>query len=60
MPQPMPIAVMTWLIAVQRAVPCALPAKFQSMLPLLQATIDIATRTTSVSGTVHFSNVRIA
>ena len=60
MPQPMPIAVISWLIAVQRAAPCASPAKFQSMPLRVHATIDMATSTISVTGTVHFSKVRIA
>ena len=56
----MPIAVMTWLIAVHRSAPCALPAKSHWIVPLLQAAIDIEMSTSSVSGTVIFSNVRIA
>jgi len=54
------MAVITWLIAVQRSAPSASPANPQLMSPLVQATTDIATRMMSVIGTVYFSNVRIA
>jgi hypothetical protein len=56
----MPMAVMTWLIAVQRSAPSASPAKPHSMLPFDHATMDMATRMMSVIGTVHFSKVRMA
>ena len=58
MPQPTPIAVVSCVIAVHLALPCAVEWP-QTMLTLFQARIDIRTMIAAAIGTVHFSNAWI-
>ena len=58
MPQPTPIAVVSCVIDVHFAPPCAVECP-QTTSTFVQARIDISSMIAAATGTVHFSNAWI-